>query len=127
MSKTRTQPRRLFKARRQSATKPAPALGLFDRAMLAVEREDAAIEFLTKPGPCAVCGRETQWLATRVAHPPDAQALGAAPGKSRVITCHLCERCSDSDGATRLEASMWEDLGGKEPSPLLQDVEPFQS
>jgi hypothetical protein len=116
MSRSRNKARRLFKARCRPTARPlaVPALGLFDRAMAAVEKEDAVIDFLVKPGPCALCGRQTSWLATRVANPPEAQLLGAAPGKSRVITSHLCDRCNDGNGVARLELEMWRDLGGSE-------------
>ena len=112
MSKPRTKPRR-----RQRTAKPLdlPTSNLLARAMEAVEQEDAVVDFLTTPGPCAVCGSETWLLATRVAEPPEAQQLGAAPGRTRIVTSHLCQQCGESGGVARLEAAMWEDLGEREP------------
>jgi hypothetical protein len=113
MSRSRTRAGRFHKARRQRTAKSLDGTtpNLLSRAMAAVEREDAIVKFLTEPGPCALCGRATWLFATRIAHPPEAQLLGAAPGKSRTITSHLCEKCGESDGIARLERAMWKDIG----------------
>jgi hypothetical protein len=108
-----TRPKRLFKARRPPAAKALdlPTPNLLSRAMEAVEREDQIAEFLTTPQPCALCGSPTSWLATRLAIPPEAQRLGAAPGRTRIITSHLCRKCGENGGVARLEAAMWQELG----------------
>ena len=129
MSKA-TRPKRLFKSRQRPASKrlDLPTPNLLSRAMEAVEKEDQIVDFLTTPQPCALCTSPTSWLATRIVQPPEAQQLGAARGKTRIVTCHVCGECARRDNmGARLETGMWADLGGREPSPLLEDPEPFQS
>jgi hypothetical protein len=74
--------------------------------MLAVEYEDATIEFLTTPAPCRLCGTMTNQTASRHVSAAEVQKLGMHPSTTAVAT-HLCDECANEAGFKRLERVMW--------------------
>jgi hypothetical protein len=76
----------------------------FQRAMVLAELEDRQRE----PGPCSLCGAMTRDHGMGVYEPPQAQELGAEPGKCRVVFYNLCAGCQDADGVARVEEQMFE-------------------
>src|SRR5262249_32719844 len=76
----------------------------FQRAMIEAQLE----ECMEKPGPCALCGVMARDHLVSFYEPPQAQELGAAPGKCRVFFNYLCSDCQAGGGANTLEERMFE-------------------
>jgi hypothetical protein len=70
------------------------------RAHMNVERLKEFKEVATTtPGPCYVCGCETTFgVGFWWPSPPYQRALGAPPGKTRLIGYRICESCSSKMG-----------------------------
>jgi hypothetical protein len=76
----------------------------FQQAMIEAQLD----EYMEKPGPCTLCGVVVRDHIVSFYKPPQAQELGAAPGKARMFFNYLCPACQASGGVERLENQMFE-------------------